>query len=78
MVVKSAAKLKHLAPQTIIVADPLAFSGCLPTGRALSNLVKRGEEAVPGVRTTGRFHRRTAPATGRVRPRRFLVVRCIR
>ncbi|WP_184440268.1 MMPL family transporter [Mycobacterium sp. AZCC_0083] len=57
MVVKSAAKLKHLAPQTIIVADPLAFSGCLPTGRALTNLVKRGEEAVPGVRTTGRFHR---------------------
>jgi heme transporter len=28
MVVKSAAKLKHLAPQTITVADPLAFSGC--------------------------------------------------
>jgi heme transporter len=28
-VVKSAAKLKTLAPQTITVADPLAFSGCL-------------------------------------------------
>jgi heme transporter len=64
MVVKSAAKLKHLAPQTIIVADPLAFSGCLPTGRALSNLVARGEEAVPGVRTTGRFHRTIGTRNG--------------
>ena len=63
MVVKSAAKMKHLAPQTIIVADPLAFSGCLPTGRALSSLVK-GEAAVPGVRTTGRFHRANGGRTG--------------
>jgi uncharacterized membrane protein YdfJ with MMPL/SSD domain len=30
MVVKSAAKLKSLAPHTITVADPLAFSGCSP------------------------------------------------
>ena len=30
-VVKSAAKLKHMAPHTISVADPLAFSGCLPS-----------------------------------------------
>ena len=29
-VVKSAAKLKTLAPQAITVADPLAFSGCQP------------------------------------------------
>jgi RND superfamily putative drug exporter len=64
MVVKSAAKLKHLAPQTIIVADPLAFSGCLPTGRALSSLVARGDGAVPGVRTTGRFHRATGNRNG--------------
>lgn len=28
--VKSAAKLKTLAPQAITVADPLAFSGCMP------------------------------------------------
>ena len=28
MVVKSAARLKNLAPDTITVADPLAFSGC--------------------------------------------------
>ena len=34
MVVKSAAKLKNLAPDTITVADPLAFSGCLPCSRA--------------------------------------------
>ena len=30
-VVKSAAKLKTMAPHTITVADPLAFSGCLPS-----------------------------------------------
>jgi uncharacterized membrane protein YdfJ with MMPL/SSD domain len=58
MVVKSAAKLKHLAPQTITVADPLAFSGCVQTGRVLGALVKVGGE--PGVpttgRTSGRFH----------------------
>src|SRR3954464_988760 len=29
-VVKSAAKLRNMAPHTITVADPLAFSGCLP------------------------------------------------
>jgi RND superfamily putative drug exporter len=62
MVVKSAAKLKNLAPQTIIVADPLAFSGCLPTGRALSSLVKA--EAVPGARATGRFHRANGSRNG--------------
>lgn len=28
--VKSAARMKNLAPQTITVADPLAFSGCQP------------------------------------------------
>ncbi|MDZ7883372.1 MAG: MMPL family transporter [Mycobacterium sp.] len=30
MVVKSAAKLKSLAPHTVVVPDPLAFSGCGP------------------------------------------------
>jgi RND superfamily putative drug exporter len=30
-VVKSAAKLKNMAPHSITVADPLAFSGCLPS-----------------------------------------------
>jgi heme transporter len=29
VVLKSAAKFKHLAPDTICVADPLAFTGCL-------------------------------------------------
>jgi RND superfamily putative drug exporter len=32
MVVKSAARLKNLAPDAITVADPLAFSGCTRTG----------------------------------------------
>jgi len=39
MVLKSAAKLRHLAPDAICVADPLAFTGC---GR-------NGNHAVPGL-----------------------------
>ncbi|MCV7099679.1 MMPL family transporter [Mycobacterium palustre] len=34
MVLKSAAKLKHLAPDAITVADPLAFTGCGRNGKA--------------------------------------------
>jgi uncharacterized membrane protein YdfJ with MMPL/SSD domain len=68
MVVKSAAKLKNLAPQTITVADPLAFSGCVQTGRALGTLVKVGDEPMPGhaptVRTSGRFHRTNGTRNG--------------
>ena len=41
-VVKSAARLKTLAPQTITVADPLAFSGCLLP--PLGDRVKGGDE----------------------------------
>jgi heme transporter len=33
MVVKSAAKLKHLAPDAICVTDPLAFTGCGRNGK---------------------------------------------
>jgi uncharacterized membrane protein YdfJ with MMPL/SSD domain len=33
MVLKSAAKLKHLAPDAISVADPLAFTGCGRNGK---------------------------------------------
>lgn len=33
-VLKSAAKFSHLAPDTVSVADPLAFTGCLPGGDA--------------------------------------------
>jgi heme transporter len=36
MVVKSAAKLKNLAPHAVTVADPLAFSGCLPANQLRS------------------------------------------
>jgi heme transporter len=39
MVVKSAARLKNLAPDTITVADPLALSGCLPTDEPVPALV---------------------------------------
>ncbi len=58
MVVKSAAKLKNLAPDTITVADPLAFSGCL------GHRIKGGNGSQPSRRparvngvTNGRAHR---------------------
>ena len=46
MVVKSAAKLKNLAPDTITVADPLAFSGCAGGAQALGQRIKRADETV--------------------------------
>jgi RND superfamily putative drug exporter len=49
-VVKSAAKLKSLAPQTITVADPLAFSGCLLPRGSLAGHVKGGDEALAALR----------------------------
>jgi heme transporter len=44
-VLKSAAKLKHLAPDAICVADPLAFTGCERNG-GLQRRVKGGDDAV--------------------------------
>jgi heme transporter len=44
MVVKSAAKLKDLAPDAITVADPLAFSGCAGLGD-LRGKVKGSDDA---------------------------------
>jgi uncharacterized membrane protein YdfJ with MMPL/SSD domain len=65
MVVKSAAKLKNLAPQTITVADPLAFSGCGPkearTGGASGG--PAGHEPTPGSRAN-RFHRTNGARNG--------------
>jgi RND superfamily putative drug exporter len=46
-VVRSAAKLKSLAPQTITVADPLAFKGCGPAA-ALGEHVKVNGSKVNG------------------------------
>ena len=53
-VVRSAAKLKSLAPQTITVADPLAFKGCGPAGSALGEYVKGGDEPLNRLRPLGR------------------------
>lgn len=44
MVLKSAAKLKHLVPDAICVADPLAFTGCGRNGD-LRGRVKGGDDA---------------------------------
>jgi len=49
MVVKSAAKLKNLAPQAVTVADPLAFSGCAPAKQLRSaNLINGTHRNVAG------------------------------
>jgi heme transporter len=58
MVVKSAAKLKHLAPDSITVADPLAFSGCSRLGEELNGDAPAGlQVSSNGHRTNGRSYR---------------------
>jgi hypothetical protein len=47
MVVKSAAKLKTLAGQTITVADPLAFSGCRPVAQAPGGHAEESDDPLP-------------------------------
>jgi RND superfamily putative drug exporter len=47
MMVKSAAKLKTLAPQTITVADPLAFSGCRPVAKPPADHANGSEDPLP-------------------------------
>ena len=46
IVLKSAARLKNLAPDAITVADPLAFTGCGRNGE-LRGRVKGGDDAAP-------------------------------
>jgi heme transporter len=48
MVVKSAAKLKHLAPDAICVADPLAFTGCGRNGKEAEVSPEDGRGLGPG------------------------------
>jgi heme transporter len=45
IVLKSAARLKHLVPDAITVADPLAFTGCGRNG-GLREHVKGGDDAI--------------------------------
>lgn len=59
MVVKSAAKLKTLVPQSVTVTDPLAFSGCGSAGPATK---MRSAERINGHRN-GHRNGRTALAT---------------
>lgn len=60
MVVKSAAKLKTLAPQAVTVTDPLAFSGCGGGGAATK---MRSAERLNGGHRNGRNGAGTALAT---------------
>ena len=66
-VVRSAAKLKALAPQTISVADPLAFSGCvLPGAPSREHLAV--DAPVPKLRPVGRGLRLNGVAGGDAPP----------
>jgi heme transporter len=60
MMVKSAAKLKTLAPHTVSMADPLAFSGCGPMGMVTGVLAVVSEGAPPtdvnGATRNGKGH----------------------
>lgn len=62
MVLKSAARFKHLAPESICVADPLAFTGCGRSARGpehVPELVRDGADvAVPAT-----AHAASAPAS---------------
>ena len=54
MVLKSAAKLKNLAPDAICVADPLAFSGCGRNGKTTqSGPAQAGGQSQSGARGRG-------------------------
>jgi heme transporter len=47
MVLKSAAKLRHLAPDAICVADPLAFTGCGRNGNEPEQVLQSGQAQCP-------------------------------
>lgn len=49
MMVRTAARMKSLAPQTIIVTDPLAFSGCHQPTTRLSQRPGKAKPCPPGV-----------------------------
>jgi RND superfamily putative drug exporter len=49
MVLKSAAKLKHLAPDAICVADPLAFTGCGRNGKETELSPEQAAADGPGI-----------------------------
>lgn len=53
--VKSAARMKNLAPKTVTVADPLAFSGCQPIKEPM--VARNGGDQTVRLRTPGRRSR---------------------
>lgn len=55
MMVKSAARMKNLAPKTVTVADPLAFSGCQPIKQRM--VARNGGDQTVKVRTGAGFRR---------------------
>jgi RND superfamily putative drug exporter len=53
--VKSAARMKNLAPKTVTVADPLAFSGCQPIKQRM--VARNGGDQTVRLRGGGGFRR---------------------
>jgi heme transporter len=67
---KSAAKLKHLAPNAISVADPLAFTGCDRNGSAPDGPIR--EQARDSDQIGGNGHLAARKPVGGVAPRNGL------
>jgi heme transporter len=65
MVVKSAAKLKDLAPDAICVADPLAFSGCGPVDEPGDGAAERNGHAANASPYRNGSARKRMPWAGR-------------
>ncbi len=65
MVLKSAAKLKHLAPDAICVADPLAFTGCGRNGKLTEETCGRAPDSRTRSTSRGRVVGAPWPPTSR-------------
>ena len=70
MMVKSAAKLKSLAPHTVSMADPLAFSGCGPMGMPTAAMAAPKTRRIGYAGPPSQAQREASPAAGRRGPGR--------
>jgi uncharacterized membrane protein YdfJ with MMPL/SSD domain len=71
MVLKSAAKLKHLVPDAITVTDPLAFTGCGRNG-SVRGRVKGGDDDATHRFAAAGGPFAAAPTNGHSRARKFV------
>jgi heme transporter len=68
IVLKSAARLKHLVPDAITVADPLAFTGCGRNGELRGHVKGGDDDATQRLAMTGT----AAPTNGHPMSRKFV------